>query len=55
MAAEPHVLQRDDLLRAALAAGFSTMTDRRLEDFRRDGLVPRPVRVGNDGRRPVCV
>ncbi|MER7696736.1 hypothetical protein [Streptomyces sp. NPDC096095] len=55
MAVEPRVLQRDDLLRAATSAGFSTMTERRLEDFRHDGLMPRPVRVGNDGRRPVWV
>ncbi|MFE2560837.1 hypothetical protein ACFXGT_33465 [Streptomyces sp. NPDC059352] len=55
MAVESCVLQRDDLLRAATSAGFSTMNERRLEDFRRDGLMPRPVRVGNDGRRPVWV
>ncbi|MFE6836699.1 hypothetical protein ACFVFI_17940 [Streptomyces sp. NPDC057705] len=55
MAVEPHVLRGDDLLRAGVAAGFSTMTERRLEDFRRDGLIPRPVRVGNDGRRPVWI
>ncbi|MFE9792904.1 hypothetical protein ACFYRL_14370 [Streptomyces goshikiensis] len=53
MAVDPRVLQRDDLLRAAVSAGFGTMTERRLEDLRRDGLMPRPVRVGNDGRRPV--
>jgi hypothetical protein len=55
MAVEPRVLQRDDLLRAAKSAGFNAMTERRLEDFRRDGLMPRPVRVGNDGRRPVWI
>ncbi|WP_159391579.1 hypothetical protein [Streptomyces viridochromogenes] len=55
MAVEPRVLQRDDLLRAAISAGFSTMTERRLEDFRRDGLVPRPVRAANEGRRPVWI
>ncbi|MFE6853667.1 hypothetical protein ACFVDH_23105, partial [Streptomyces sp. NPDC057674] len=54
-AVEPCVLQRDHLLRAAISAGLSTMNERRLEDFRRDGLMPRPVRVGNDGRRPVWV
>lgn len=52
MAVEPRALQRDDLLRAADSAGFS-VSGRLLEDFRRDGLVPRPVRIGNDGRRPV--
>ncbi|MFD5161857.1 hypothetical protein ACFWMJ_27905 [Streptomyces hawaiiensis] len=55
MAVELRVLRRDDLLLAATSAGFSAMTERRLEDFRRDGLMPRPVRVGNDGRRPVWV
>ncbi|MFD8911714.1 hypothetical protein [Streptomyces sp. NPDC059575] len=55
MAVEPRVLQRDDLLRAAMSAGFGTMTERRLEDFRQDGLMPRPVRAGNDGRRPVWI
>ncbi|MEW1633551.1 MULTISPECIES: hypothetical protein [Streptomyces] len=55
MAVEPHALQRDDLLRAATSAGFSTMNERRLEDFRSSGLMPRPVRVGNDGRRPVWI
>ncbi|MEU6245670.1 hypothetical protein [Streptomyces sp. NPDC047024] len=55
MAVEPRVLRRDDLLRAAMSAGFGTMTERRLEDFRQGGLMPRPVRVGNDGRRPVWI
>ncbi|MFI0961442.1 hypothetical protein ACH4S8_08555 [Streptomyces sp. NPDC021080] len=55
MAVEPRVLQRDDLLRAAMSAGFGAMTERRLEDFRQDGLMPRPVRVGNDGRQPVWI
>ncbi|MET9374029.1 hypothetical protein ABZX98_07745 [Streptomyces sp. NPDC002992] len=55
MAVEPRVLQRDDLLRAAASAGFSTMTERKLEGFRSNGLMPRPVRVGNHGRRPVWV
>lgn len=55
MAVEPRVLQRDDLLRAATSAGFSTMTERRMEDFRHDGLMPRPIRVSNDGRRPVWI
>ncbi|WP_432112645.1 hypothetical protein [Streptomyces sp. S1] len=55
MAVEPRPLQRDDLLRAATSAGFSSMTERRLEDFRHDGLIPRPVRVSNDGRRPVWI
>ncbi|MFB8047175.1 hypothetical protein ACFC8F_38460 [Streptomyces hydrogenans] len=55
MAVEPRVLQRDNLLRAAASAGFSTMTARKLESFRSSGLMPHPVRVGNDGRRPVWV
>ncbi|MEU0651475.1 hypothetical protein ABZ485_04380 [Streptomyces albogriseolus] len=55
MAVELRVLRRDDLLLAATSASFSAMTERRLEDFRRDGLMPRPVRVGNDGRRPVWI
>ncbi|MDX2621280.1 hypothetical protein PV356_17380 [Streptomyces sp. WI03-5b] len=55
MAVELRVLRRDDILLAATSAGFSVMTERRLEDFRRDGLMPRPVRVGNDGRRPVWI
>ncbi|MGV9456352.1 hypothetical protein [Streptomyces sp. NPDC003635] len=55
MTDDTRVLRGDDLLRAAKKAGFRTMTDRRLEDFRRDGLMPRPVRVANDGRRPVWI
>lgn len=55
MAVEPRVLKRDDLLRAAMSAGFGTMTARRLEAFRHDGLMSRPLRVGNDGRRPVWI
>ncbi|MEU0721087.1 hypothetical protein ABZ498_28390 [Streptomyces lavendulocolor] len=54
MAAEPRALQRDDLLRAANSAGFS-VSGRLLEEFRQDGLVPRPARVSNDGRRPVWI
>ncbi|MFJ4689236.1 hypothetical protein [Streptomyces sp. NPDC088789] len=55
MAVEPIALRGDDLLRAAISAGFTTITERRLEDFRRDGLIPRPVRIGNEGRRPVWI
>ncbi|MFE7624159.1 hypothetical protein [Streptomyces sp. NPDC057509] len=53
MPVETQFLRRDDLLRAATSAGFSTLTERQMEEFRYDGLMPRPVRVGNDGHRPV--
>ncbi|MFB8086853.1 hypothetical protein [Streptomyces sp. NPDC055992] len=53
MPVETQFLRRDDLLRAATSAGFGTLTERQMEEFRYDGLMPRPVRVGNDGNRPV--
>ncbi|MGW0137514.1 hypothetical protein [Streptomyces calvus] len=54
MTDDPSGLRCNDLLRAAASAGL-TVSERLLEEFRRHSLVPRPIRVGNDGRRPVWV
>src|ERR1700677_2575376 len=50
--AAPEGLQSVDLLAAAGQAGTG-VSDRMLETFRAQGLMPRPRRVGYRGRAPI--
>jgi hypothetical protein len=53
MSKEPRTgLETSDLLGAATDAGYR-VSERMLETFRSQGLLPRPARAGNRGRRPL--